>query len=196
MDRNDSNPGMVEREMDETPMRGESSEREGMSGSPRERDHLQRDGSVEREGMQGGGSERDSMRGSELDRDGMGGMEGQRHSRMGSDDMEASSSRGTQAGAMEGLSQSDRESMQGSSGVQGDMETPSDRLGVGNTNANDTEMRSSGREGGYGYDRPTDVEVTRDTMEGSSRDTDQGTDREQPIDGSDRGTGTSTARDW
>jgi hypothetical protein len=174
MDRNDSNPGMVERQLDETPMRGDSGDRQGMSGS---------------------GSERDSMRGSEMDRDGMGGMDGQRHSRMGSDDMEGSG-RGMQGGSMEGTPHSGRESMQGSSGMQGDMETPSDRLGVGNTNANDAEMRSSGREGGYGYDRPTDVEVTRDTMEGSSRDTDQGTDREQPIDGSDRGTGTTTARDW
>ena len=191
MDRNDSNPGMVEREMDETPMRGDSGEREGMSGSPPERD-----GSVEREGMQGGGPDRGSMRGSEMDRDGMGGMEGSRHSRMGSDDMEGSSRGGIEGGSMEGVSQSDRESMHGSSPMQGDLGTPSDRLGVGNTNANDAEMRSSGREGGYGYDRPTDVEVTRDDMEGSSRDTDQGTDRERPIDGSERGTGTSTARDW
>ncbi|HSU17698.1 hypothetical protein [Longimicrobium sp.] len=196
MDRNDSNPGMVEREMDETPMRGDSSEREEMSGSPSERDHLQRDGQVEREGMQGDGQERDAMRGSEMERDGMGGMEGSRHGRMASDDMEGSSSRSLGDGAMEGMSSSDRESMQGAAGMQGDMGTPSDSLGAGNTNANDAQMRSSGREGGYGYDRPADVEGTRDTMEGSSRDTGQGTDRERPIDGSDRGTGTTTARDW
>jgi hypothetical protein len=56
MDRNDSNPGMVERQMDETPMEGSGTERESMQGG----------GSVEREGMQGtgGGSvEREGMEG-------------------------------------------------------------------------------------------------------------------------------------
>ncbi|HEX6751670.1 MAG TPA: hypothetical protein VF092_30535 [Longimicrobium sp.] len=216
MDRNDSNPGMVEREMDETPMEGRPVEREGLGGgSGMDRDHLQRGGSVEREGMQGGGSDRDSMqgdsveregmqgggmdrdsmRGSELDRDGMGGMEGSgvRH-RMGSDDM-LGSSRDASGGAMEGVSSSDREIMRGGESEPSDLSTPSDRLGVGNTNVNDTEMRASGREGGYGFDRPADLEVSRDTMEGSSRDTSQGTDREQRLDGDQRG-GTTPQRDW
>jgi hypothetical protein len=56
MDRNGDNPGMVEREMDETPV-----EREGMSGS----------GRVEREGMQDGEVERESMRGAGAEREGL-----------------------------------------------------------------------------------------------------------------------------
>jgi hypothetical protein len=180
MDRNDSNPGMVERQMDETPMHGRSSGSEERSGSGMDRDHLQRGGSVEREGMQGDGTDRDSMRGSELERDGMGGMNG---------------SSGHDGGPMEGSSASDRESMHGSSPTQDDMSTASDQLGVGNTSSNDSEMRSSTREGGYGYDRPTDIEVRRDDMEGSSRGTSQGTDRERPISG-DQSRGNTTARDW
>ncbi len=53
MDRNDSNPGMVERQMDETPMEGSGTERESMQGG----------GSVEREGMEGGGQHADNMEG-------------------------------------------------------------------------------------------------------------------------------------
>jgi hypothetical protein len=182
MDPNDSNPGMVEREMDETPMEGRSMEREGMGGT--DRDHLQGGGSVEREGMQGGELERDGMGG--MDREGLqGGME--------RDGMHGSSTRDG-GGSMEGMSSSDREIMQGSTG-QGDMGTPSDRLHEANSNANDAEMRTSGREGGYGFDRPADVEVSRDDMQGSSRDTDQGTDREQGVSG-DQPSGTTTARDW
>jgi hypothetical protein len=66
MDRNDSNPGMVEQQMDESPM-------EGRSSSDTELDRgLQRGGgSVEREGMQGDGMERDSMRGDGMERDSM-----------------------------------------------------------------------------------------------------------------------------
>jgi hypothetical protein len=186
MDRNDSNPGMVEREMDETPMEGRSTEREGMGG-----------GSVEREGMQGQGSERDGMQGNELERDGMGGMERESLDRGGSVEREGMQGGGMErdGGAMEGMSQSDREIMQGTGSGQGDMGTPSDRLHESNSNVNDTEMRSSGRDGGYGYDRPADVEVSREDMQGSSRDTDQGTDRERGISGDQPG-GTTTARDW
>ena len=216
MDRNDSNPGMVERQMDETPMEGRPVEREGLGGgSGVDRDHLQRGGSVEREemqgegmdrdsmqgdsvereGMQGEGMDRDSLQGSELDRDGMGGMEGSglRH-RMASDDM-LGSSREPSDGAMEGVSSSDREIMRGGESEPSDLGTESDRLGGGNTNGDDTGMRGSGREGGYGYDRPADLEVNRDTMESSSRDTSQGTDREQRISGDQRG-GTTPQRDW
>ncbi|HEV7590739.1 MAG TPA: hypothetical protein VGO40_21695 [Longimicrobium sp.] len=72
MDRNDSNPGMIERELDDAPMRGSPVEREEMErGTQPDRDHLQRDRSTEREGMQGEGTERDSMRGDGLERDGM-----------------------------------------------------------------------------------------------------------------------------
>jgi len=66
MDRNDSNPGMIERQLDESPMEGRSS-----SDTELDRDHLQRDRSLEREGMQGDGLERDSMRGDDLDREPM-----------------------------------------------------------------------------------------------------------------------------
>lgn len=148
MDRNDSNPGMVERQMDESPMEGASSSdrelsRDGLGGMDRE--SLQ-GGSVEREGMQGGSVERDDMQSSG--------------------------------------SSSDRDSVTGSE---------SDRLGVSNTNSNDTEMRASSREGGYGYDRPADLTVSSDGMEGSSRGTDQGTDRVRDL---SNGGDTTTARDW
>ena len=66
MDRNDSNPGMIERQLDESPMEGRSS-----SDTELDRDHLQRDRSTEREGMQGDGQERDSMRGDGMEREGM-----------------------------------------------------------------------------------------------------------------------------
>ncbi|HEU4560058.1 MAG TPA: hypothetical protein VFS20_19565 [Longimicrobium sp.] len=120
---------------------------------------------------------------------------------------------------MEGHSASDRESMPGMEereGLQGDGSVEregmqdgggteresltgreSEQLGAENMNSNDAEMRTSGREGGYGYDRPTDMTVTRDTMEGSSRTADQGTDRAPDIDRSpDQPRGTTTARDW
>jgi len=54
MDRNDSNPGMVERQMDETPMEGGGMDRDAMQGGG---------GSVEREGMEGGGQRADNMEG-------------------------------------------------------------------------------------------------------------------------------------
>ena len=142
MDRNDdSNPGMVERQLDETPMEGQSAnDGEGMGGM--ERESLQ-GGSVEREGMQGGEADRDPMQdGGGMDRDSLTGRE-------------------------------------------------SEQLGAENTNANDAQMRTSALEGGPGYDRPTDIGVTRDTLEGSSGGTDQGTNRSP-----DQPRGTTTARDW
>lgn len=177
MDRNDSNPGMVEQQMDETPMEGRSTEREGMGGS--DRDHLQRDGQVEREGMQGEGAERDSRQGNELERDGMRGMERESRERGGQVEREGMQGGATErdGGAMEGMSQSDREIMQG--------RPASDQGG----------MSGNPREGGYGYDRPADVEVSRDDMQASSRDTDQGTGRERGISG-DQPRGTTPERDW
>jgi len=65
MDRNESNPGMIERQLDESPMEGRSS-----SDTELDRD-LQRDRLPEREGMQGDGMERDSMRGDGMERDSM-----------------------------------------------------------------------------------------------------------------------------
>jgi len=84
MDRNDSNPGMIERQLDESPMEGRSSsdteldrdllqrdrtpEREGMPGDDRERDSMRGDG-PEREGLQGDGLEREPMRGDSPERE-------------------------------------------------------------------------------------------------------------------------------
>ncbi len=48
MDRNDSNPGMVERQMDETPMEGRSVESD-RSGTERERDGM---GGMDRDSLQ------------------------------------------------------------------------------------------------------------------------------------------------
>lgn len=135
MGQNESNPGIVERQLDETPMEGQSGGNGGM-----ERESLQEGGGqVEREGMQGdGGIDRESLTGRE-----------------------------------------------------------SEQLGAENMNANDAQMRTSALEGGLGYDRPTDMTVTRDTMDGSSRTTGQGTDRAADIDRSpDQPRGTTTARDW
>ena len=70
MDRNDSNPGMVERQLDDAPMQGRESEREGVQGSPREQGTQSDRGlGVEREGLQGEGLEREGMQGEERDRD-------------------------------------------------------------------------------------------------------------------------------
>lgn len=69
MDRNhhESNPGMIERQMDESPMEGRSS-----SDTELDRDHLQHsDRPVEREGMQGEGLEREGMQGEGTERDSM-----------------------------------------------------------------------------------------------------------------------------
>jgi hypothetical protein len=69
MDRNhdESNPGMVERQLDESPMEGRSS-----SDTELDRDHLQHsDRPVEREGMQGEGLEREGMQGEGMERDSM-----------------------------------------------------------------------------------------------------------------------------
>jgi hypothetical protein len=155
MDQNESNPGMVERQLDETPMEGQTGSNRGM-----EREGLQGGGSVEREGMQDGSVEREGMQGGEMDRDAM-----------------------QDGGGM------DRDSLTG---------RDSEQLGAENMNANDTEMRMSALEGGHGYDRPTDMTVTRDTMEGSSRTTDQGTDRadDNMTRSPDQPRGTTTARDW
>lgn len=82
MDRmNDSNPGMVERQMDESPMEGRSS-----SDTELDRDHMQRsDRPVEREGMQGEGMERDSMRGESVERESMQGESRERQGGYGDD---------------------------------------------------------------------------------------------------------------
>ena len=66
MDRNDSNPGMVERQMDETPMEGSGTERDSMQGGGSvEREGMQGTGggSVERENLEGGGQPADNMEG-------------------------------------------------------------------------------------------------------------------------------------
>lgn len=193
MDRNDSNPGMVERQMDESPMEGASSSdrelsRDGMGGMDRE--SLQGD-SVEREGMQGGEAGREGMQGESVERDSMHGSGSDRESMSGTSSNRDDSMQGSGSprdGSMSGSS-SDGDSLTG---------RESDRLGVTNTNSNDAEMRVSSREGGYGYDRPADLTVSSDRVEGSSRGTDQGTDRVRNISGTDQGSsgGTTTARDW
>jgi hypothetical protein len=65
MDRNDSNPGMVERQMDETPMEGSAMDRDSMQGGSVEREGMQGagGGSVERENPEGGGQRADNMEG-------------------------------------------------------------------------------------------------------------------------------------
>jgi hypothetical protein len=75
MDRmDDSNPGMVERQLDESPMEGRSSsdtelDRELQRDRSPEREGMQGDHGMEREGIQGEGLERDSMRGDGMDRE-------------------------------------------------------------------------------------------------------------------------------
>lgn len=174
MDRNDSNPGMVERQLDQSPL-------EGASQSDRElsRDGIHRDDSVEREGMQDGS----------VDRDGMHGSSGGERESIG--DRSSSGSSRDDSG-MSGSSSPDRGSPERSSSRDSISGHETDRFGVANTNSNDAEMRLSSREGGYGYDRPADLTVDRDTMESSSRDTSQGTEREREI---DRGSN-PPARDW
>ena len=76
MDRNDSNPGMIERQLDESPMEGRSSSDTELDRSLQrdrslEREGLQDDRPVEREGLQGEGTERDSMRGDGMERESM-----------------------------------------------------------------------------------------------------------------------------
>lgn len=84
MDRNDSNPGMVERQLDDAPMQGRESDREGMHGSPMERGVQSDHGlDVEREGLQDGGMDRDSMQGEGRDRDSMRGDGMERESMQG-----------------------------------------------------------------------------------------------------------------
>ena len=93
----------------------------------------------------------------------------------------------------------ERDAMQDDGGTERESPTgrESEQLGAENMNSNDAEMRTSSREGGYGYDRPTDMTVTRDTMEGSSRTTNQGTDRAADTNRSpDQPRGATTARDW
>lgn len=81
MDRNESNPGMIERELDESPMEGRSS-----SDTELDRDHLQRDRSPEREGMQGDrGTEREGMQGDGQERDSMRGDGTEREGGYGAD---------------------------------------------------------------------------------------------------------------
>jgi hypothetical protein len=63
MDRNDSNPGMIERQLDDAPMQGSPTEREGMErGTQPDRDPLQ-GGGMERDSMRGEGMERESLEG-------------------------------------------------------------------------------------------------------------------------------------
>jgi hypothetical protein len=89
MDRNDDqesvNPGVVERELDETPMEGArggverqrsgsgGTERQGLTGADRatDRDHLQGGGEVERESVSGSEApvEREGAGGGEVERD-------------------------------------------------------------------------------------------------------------------------------
>jgi hypothetical protein len=179
MDRNDSNPGMVERQLDQSPM-------EGASQSDRElsRDGIHRDSSVEREGLQDGSVDRDSMHGgSGVERESMGDRSSSPRERESSSD----------ESGMSGSSSSGRGSPDRSSSRDSISGRETDSFGVANTNSNDAEMRLSSREGGYGYDRPADVTVDRDTMESSSRDTTQGTEREREI---DRGSNNPPARDW
>lgn len=184
MDRNDSNPGMVERQMDESPMEGASSSdrelsRDGLGGMDRE--SLQGD-SAEREGMQSESSERGGMQGGSVERDSLHGSD--------RDSLEGNSS--DRGDRMEGSGSSrDRSMSDGSSDRDSLSGSESDRLG--NTDSNDTGMRAENREGGYGYDRPADLTVGSDRLEGSSRDSDQGTDR--VSDDRDAG-GNNPARDW
>jgi hypothetical protein len=152
MDRNqnESNPGLVEQRLDETPV-----EREGMQGAGLEREGLQ-GGSTERESMHGAGREveRENLQGEGLEREGMQGGEVER------DDL---------------------------SGAEG-----GDRL-------DDQENRT----GGYGYDRPADLERSSDGMLGAER---EGLDREEGMQGREserNGNGSSgtdqgpgTGRDW
>jgi pentapeptide MXKDX repeat protein len=88
MDRNDSNPGMIERQLDESPMEGRSS-----SDTELDRETPQRGHSTEREGMQGDGMERDSMHGEGMEREGMRGDGAERESMHG-DGMERESMEG------------------------------------------------------------------------------------------------------
>lgn len=117
----------------------------------------------DRSGMDGGGSE-SGMLGSPSDRQNA-------HDR-GETGMDRQGMQGSpqERDSMRGSSQK-RDSMHGSSGDSGEM------LEGGSGAINDTQQRLSGREGGYGYDRPADVGSGRDEMLGSSRDTDQGMDR-------------------
>lgn len=146
MDRNEDqesvNPGMVERQLDETPV-----EREDMAGSS---------GGVERENLSdgGGSTERENMS------DGGGSVE--------------------------------RESASGG----GDVERDSMSAGGDATGAvNDAQMRASGREGGYGYDRPVDLTPTRDTLERPARgDTGEQTRGTDTTRG--RGDFNNMGRDW
>jgi hypothetical protein len=62
MDRNESNPGLVEQQLDESPMEGRSS-----SDTELDRDLRQGGRPVEREGMQGEGTARESMEGEPAD---------------------------------------------------------------------------------------------------------------------------------
>ena len=63
--QNQSNPGIVEKQLDEAPV-----EREGLQGGGVERDGVQR-GDVEREGPQRGDVDRDSIQRGDVDREGM-----------------------------------------------------------------------------------------------------------------------------
>ena len=82
MDRNE-NPGMVEREMDETPVEREGTSERGMGT---DRDSMHGAGrSVEREDMQGGGMERENVHEGAVERDGVQGGEVERDAMQGSE---------------------------------------------------------------------------------------------------------------
>jgi hypothetical protein len=82
MDRNE-NPGMVEREMDETPVEREGTSERGMGT---DRDSMHGAGrSVEREDMGGGGMDRQNVHEGAVERDGVQGSEVERDAMQGSE---------------------------------------------------------------------------------------------------------------
>ena len=159
MDRND-NPGMVERELDETPV-----ERQAVP---------EREGGVERESMQGGGVERESMQGGGVERESVsdtGGMERE----------------GLQGGEVERdnlMAGEHGDTRQGMQAMDGGSE-PSHTAG--------DQERQQDRTGGYGYDRPADIQRGSDRGESTSRGM-EGTGR---AEGNDRQVEPGTmSRDW
>lgn len=160
MDRSD-NPGMVERELDETPV-----EREGMTGGS----------GTEREGMQGGGRvEREGLQDEGTDRQGMDGADG-----TGREDL--------QGGAVE------RDNLV--AGEHGD--TRQGMSGAGGSHTAGDQQVQENREGGYGDDRPADIQRASDREGGASRGMDgrQTTERGRGM-GEDRQAQPGTMnRDW
>lgn len=126
---------------------------------------------VEREDMAGspGGVEREGMSD--------GGDPVERESASGGGDVERDSM-GARGGTEDGIDQPG-------------MMPASDATGA----VNDAQMRVSGREGGYGYDRPVDLTPTRDTLErparGDTGEQGRGTDTTRG-----RGDLNNMGRDW